>query len=114
MDQNFLAGKTALVTGGSRGIGRAVALKLAAAGASVVICGRTEETLNCTAEEIRAHGVSAWPQRADVSRLEDIDALFAAIESGPGGIDILVNNAVTSSSAPFDELTDDMFDTTWT
>ena len=109
MEQNFLADKTALVTGGSRGIGRAVALKLAAAGASVVICGRTEETLNCTAEEIRAHGVSVWSQRADVSHLEDIDALFAAIESGPGGIDILVNNAVTSSSAPFDELTDDMF-----
>ena len=82
----IFCGQDGSVTGGSRGIGRAVALKLAAAGASVVICGRTEETLNCTAEEIRAHGVSAWPQRADVSRLEDIDALFAAIESGPGGM----------------------------
>ena len=56
-----LAGKIALVTGGGRGIGRAVSLAFAAQGVSVALCGRTKETLDATADEIREHGVDAWP-----------------------------------------------------
>ena len=98
--------KIAMVTGGSRGIGRAIALALAAEGAHVAICGRTPETLAATAGEIRAAGVEAWPIRADVSRREEVEACVAETVASAGGLDILVNNAVTSLSAPFDEQTD--------
>ncbi len=104
-----LDGKIALVTGGSRGIGRAVALKLAGEGANIVICGRTRESLDVTAAEISALGVNCWTYEADVSRLEDIERLVEQTADAAGGIDLLVNNAVTSTSAPFDELTDDLF-----
>ena len=100
-------GRNILVTGGSRGIGRAIALALAGEGANVAICGRTRETLEATAAEIRGHGVAAWPIVADVSRLEDIEACIAETTTAMGGVDILVNNAVTSLSAPFDEQTDE-------
>ena len=104
-----LQGKVALVTGGSRGIGRAVALKLAGNGADVAICGRTQDSLAETVSELEALGVSAWGIQADVSRLEDIEAMMSQLARDAGAIDILVNNAVTSTSAPFDELSDDLF-----
>lgn len=104
-----LVGKAALVTGGSRGIGHAIALALADQGVAVGICGRTPESLESTASEIRARGVEAWTFQADVSRLEDVERLVAEFARAADGIDILVNNAVTSVSAPFDALTDDEF-----
>ncbi|MCP5157176.1 MAG: SDR family oxidoreductase [Ectothiorhodospiraceae bacterium] len=104
-----LDGKVALVTGGSRGIGRAIALALAERGADVVICGRTESDLDRTAAEIRDQGRRAVALRADVSRIEDIEHMVRLAAEATGRIDILVNNAVTSTSAPFDELTDDLF-----
>lgn len=104
-----LKDKVALVTGGSRGIGRAVALKLADQGMNVVICGRTQESIDQTVTDIQAKGVEAWGFKADVSRLEDIKWFVAAAAEAAGRIDVLVNNAVTSTSAPFDELTDDQF-----
>lgn len=104
-----LAGKTALVTGGSRGIGRAVALMLAEHGASVAICGRTLESLEATRGELEAKGVSAWAYQADVSKLADIERLVAGVQEEAGSVDLLINNAVTSTSAPFDQLTDDLF-----
>ena len=104
-----LKDKVALVTGGSRGIGRAVALTLAGQGVHVAICGRTAESLEETASDIRAHGVNAWAIQADVSRMEDIERLVAEAADAAGRVDILVNNAVTSTSATFDELTDDLF-----
>lgn len=106
MDTNLRA-KVALVTGGSRGIGRAVALALAEQGADVAICGRTRETLDSTAAAIAALGVKVWPIVADVSRLEDIARCVAEVADAAGRLDILVNNAVTSLSAPFEEQTDD-------
>ena len=102
-------GKAALVTGGSRGIGRAIALALAARGMNVAICGRTEDSLEATRRDIEALGVNGWAIKADVSRLEDIEAMINTVRAGAGRIDVLVNNAVTSTSAPFDELTDDLF-----
>lgn len=104
-----MSGQTALVTGGSRGIGRAVALALAEAGVSVAICGRDLESLDKTAADVKACGVDCWPIQADVSRVEDVEKLVADVAGVCGELDILVNNAVTSSSARFDELTDDEF-----
>lgn len=104
-----LKDRVALVTGGSRGIGRAVALRLAGEGMSVAICGRTAESLEATAEDVRALGVSCWAIQANVSRPADIERLVAATMAEAGRIDVLVNNAVTSTSAPFDELTDELF-----
>ena len=104
-----LKDKVALVTGGSRGIGRAVALGLADHGANVAICGRSKESLDRTAAEIAARGVKCWAYQADVSRLADIERLVGDAAGAAGRIDILINNAVTSTSAPFDQLTDELF-----
>lgn len=102
-----LRDRVALITGGSRGIGRATALLLARHGVHVALCGRTPETLAATSEEIRALGVSAWPFVADVSRLQDIQRFVRDAADAAGRVDILVNNAVTSLSAPFEEQTDE-------
>ena len=104
-----LKDKMALVTGGSRGIRRAVALTLAGHGVNIAICGRTQESLDTACAEIEAEGVKAWGFRADVSKHEEVEALVADVAEAAGGIDVLVNNAVTSTSAPFDELTDNEF-----
>tara|TARA_R110002124_G_scaffold65102_1_gene178190 strand:- start:44497 stop:45288 length:792 start_codon:yes stop_codon:yes gene_type:complete len=104
-----LKGKTAFVTGGSRGIGRAIALTLAKQGANIALCGRTAESLEATAADIRKLGVEAWPFQADVSKLEDVEGFAEQALAAAGGIDILVNNAVTSTAAPFDEQTDELF-----
>ncbi|MCH9675378.1 MAG: SDR family oxidoreductase [Gammaproteobacteria bacterium] len=107
---NFeLTGKVALITGGSRGIGRAVALKLAEQGANIVICGRTRKSLDETAQKIEALGVTCWAYETDVSRLDEVEQLVRKTVADAGGVDLLVNNAVTSTSAPFDELTDELF-----
>lgn len=104
-----LNGKVALVTGGSRGIGRAIALELARQGVHLSICGRTRESLDETAADIAALGVNCWAYQVDVSRLEDVESLVKKTAKDAGRIDLLVNNAVTSTSAPFDEQTDDLF-----
>ena len=101
--------KLALITGGSRGIGKSVALTLAEQGMNIAFCGRTIETLEATAAEIRSHGVQAYPIKADVSQRDDIDKLVETTLQHSSRIDVLVNNAVTSTSARFDELTDDEF-----
>lgn len=102
-----LRNRVALITGGGRGIGKAVALALAEQGTSIALCGRTPSTLAEAAEEIRSLGVRAWPIEADVSRLPDIQKFVKEAVQAAGRVDILVNNAVTSLSAPFDEQTDD-------
>jgi 3-oxoacyl-[acyl-carrier protein] reductase len=88
-----LANKVALVTGGSRGIGKAIAQKLASLGANVGICGRNEESLQRAARDIERHGVRVHAQKADVSRNSDVTALVQATEKKLGPISILVNNA---------------------
>ena len=70
---------------------------------SIGLCGRTAETLAQTADEIRALGMQAWPIVADVSRLEDIQNFVSKAAGATGRVDILINNAVTSMSAQFDE-----------
>jgi len=108
MEFNLL-GKAAIVTGGSRGIGRAISLLLADHGVDVAICGRTPESLERTVADIRDRGVRAWGFQADVSHKEDIERFVDEAAGAAGRLDILVNNAVTSTSAPFDDLTDDEF-----
>ncbi|MCH2349606.1 MAG: 3-oxoacyl-[acyl-carrier-protein] reductase [Candidatus Poseidoniales archaeon] len=87
------AGKAAIVTGGSRGIGRAIALKLAAEGADVAVCSRTLEAAELVAGEIEQLGVRALAQRTDVSDSEQAEALVKAVQQRFGRLDILVNNA---------------------
>jgi 3-oxoacyl-[acyl-carrier protein] reductase len=90
-----LQGAVALVTGGSRGIGKAIARQLAALGAAVGICGRDEEKLIFAARELEAAGAEVLPRRADVTKEAEIRAFVDATEKQFGGITILVNNAGT-------------------
>lgn len=88
-----LNGKTAIVTGGGRGIGKGIALALAEAGADVAIAGRTESKLQETSAEIMAAGGRSLAIVADVTRDEDVVSLMAHTAEAFGKIDILVNNA---------------------
>lgn len=87
-----IAGKNALVTGGSRGLGRQAALALAREGVNVAICARGEDTLNETADEIRGLGVKVSASVADLGDAGAADALVKTANSDLGQIDILVNN----------------------
>lgn len=88
-----LQGRVALVTGGSRGIGKAIVSKLAALGAAVSFCGLNEERLRNTAQALESSGAKILALRADVTREKDIAALVASTEKQLGGISLLVNNA---------------------
>ena len=88
-----LAGKAAIVTGGSRGIGRAIALKLASEGTDVAVCSRTSGAAEVVAAEIEKLGVRALAERTDVSDSGQAEALVKAAQQIFGRLDILVNNA---------------------
>ena len=90
----ILLGKTALVTGGSRGIGRAVALRLASDGACVAVNYRNDKAAaDAVVAEIEAAGGKAFVLCADISSLAAIEAMFAAFDAKADGLDILINNA---------------------
>ncbi|GAB3419318.1 glucose 1-dehydrogenase [Haloparvum alkalitolerans] len=88
-----LSGKVAVVTGGGRGIGRAITLGLAAAGAAVVPSARTAAEVEAVAAEAREHGVEARAITADVTDDGDVDALIEETVEAFGAVDVLVNNA---------------------
>jgi 3-oxoacyl-[acyl-carrier protein] reductase len=88
-----LTGKRAIVAGGSRGIGRAIALAFAETGAHVSICARGAEALEAARGEIVAHGVTAHAASCDLADGEAIERYIAAAAEALGGVDILVNNA---------------------
>jgi len=90
-----LQGGVALVTGGSRGIGKAIAMRLATLGAAVGICGRDEEKLILAARELEAAGAKVLARRTDVTKEAEIHAFVDSTEKKFGGITILVNNAGT-------------------
>jgi 3-oxoacyl-[acyl-carrier protein] reductase len=98
--------QVAVVTGAGRGIGAAIALRLARLGASVVLCGRTLKALQATAESIAKEGGRAEAVTCDVSDLDSVQALAAKVEQTFGGIDILVNNAgIGGFAGPLHEMT---------
>jgi 3-hydroxybutyrate dehydrogenase len=101
-----LRGKTALITGGGRGIGRAIAEHLAAAGAKVVLTGRTLPEI-----ELVAGALGGVAIRADLAERAGVEALLAALPAHAERIDVLVNNAGLADSAPLARTTNAMWDT---
>lgn len=106
-----LAGKTALITGASRGIGKAMAEVFAQAGAELFICSRKEESIRAAAEEIhRKTGSRVECTAADMVRREDVDRLAAESLHRMGKVDILVNNAGWNIPQAIDEIKDQDWD----
>jgi NAD(P)-dependent dehydrogenase (short-subunit alcohol dehydrogenase family) len=101
-----LAGKKAVVTGASKGLGRAIAEELAREGADLAICARHEDELMAAAEELRGHGRTIHAQAADVTVPEQIEGFVAGAVAALGGIDVLVNNAGGARPGSFEKLTD--------
>jgi NAD(P)-dependent dehydrogenase (short-subunit alcohol dehydrogenase family) len=87
-----LSGKIAVVTGGTRGIGRAIAERLLREGASVALCGRTQEASTQAESEMRPLG-NVFGHAADVTSIEQVRTFFHAVDRKFGGLDILINNA---------------------
>ncbi len=107
-----LSGKTALVTGSARGIGRAIALKLAGAGVDVALNGsRASEALDATANEVRVLGRKVLAIAADVSAPEEVNRLVDAVVGEWGRLDILVNNAGVTRDGLVMRMTDEDWDT---
>ncbi|MFI5183189.1 MAG: SDR family NAD(P)-dependent oxidoreductase [Vicinamibacteria bacterium] len=104
-----LARRRALVTGGGRGIGRAVALRLARHGATVAVASRTRGDVDAVAEEIRALGGSSLALVVDVSRSEDVEGMFRAARTAMGAVDVLVAGAGVATSVPLSKTSDDVW-----
>ncbi len=105
VDKPPLAGKVALITGGSRGIGKAITLELASQGADVIInYFRKKSAAESTAQEASIKGVTAHTIKANVGELEKIDSMFDEIKEKFGRLDILVNNAASGVARPALEL----------
>jgi NAD(P)-dependent dehydrogenase (short-subunit alcohol dehydrogenase family) len=111
MDFFDLSGKTALVTGGSRGLGREIALEFARRGANVVIASRKMEACEAVAEEVRATGRRSLAVACHVGQWDALDALMKSTLAEFGRLDILVNNAGMSPLAPSSvETSEELFD----
>jgi len=108
-----LKGRVALVTGAARGIGKAIALALAEAGADVAVNYREREPdALAVVDAVRKHGRRSLAVRADVSDSGAVKSMVAAIASGLGGVDVLVNNAGVAIRRGLDDLTEPDFDRT--
>jgi gluconate 5-dehydrogenase len=99
-----LTGKTAIVTGGSRGIGKEMAESLAEAGASLMLCARRAEWLNETVHEFSARGFNVDGRTCDVSKADEVDMIVTETVTRFGAVDILVNNAGISWGAMPEEM----------
>ncbi|WP_127783740.1 SDR family oxidoreductase [Rhodococcus sp. X156] len=105
-----LAGKVAVVTGGTSGIGLAIAQRYAAEGARLFVTGRRQEALDAAVTQI---GGDVTGVRADSSSAADVDALYAAVRESVGRIDVLVANAGGGSFAPLGEITEEQYHDTF-
>src|SRR4030042_1687818 len=105
-----LNGKVAIITGGSRGIGRATAITFAEAGADIAICGRNLPTLEKVAEEIRILKRRCLAVQADISIKSDVDNLVQRTVQELGTVDILFNNAYKNITGPLVEIREDGWD----
>jgi 3-oxoacyl-[acyl-carrier protein] reductase len=105
-----LSGQVALVTGGSRGIGREISLALGAVGAQVVIAARGEADMALVVREIEAEGGRAVAMAADLSRKEDVIALFARLRERFGRLDVLINDAGIAPIGPLADVPTEEFD----
>jgi 3-oxoacyl-[acyl-carrier protein] reductase len=101
--EDALAGKVALITGASRGIGFAIARRLGKMGARVSICARDQAKLDQAASVLRGEGIETLAIRADISRSDQISVLIQTTQQKLGPIDILVNNAGIGLFGPFHE-----------
>jgi len=101
-----LGGKVAIITGGSEGLGRAAAERLAAEGARVAICARRPDVLERAAAGIRKAGGQVLARSVDVSKADQLDVFVSQVVSEWGGVDILLNNAGTSAAASFEAVDD--------
>ena len=110
LDLFRLDGKTAIVTGGGRGLGRYMAEALSDAGANVVICSRKIEPLEEVREEILARGGKAQAVECDVTDPDDVEKVVREAEEAFGGVDVLVNNSGATWGAPAAEMPLEKFD----
>jgi NAD(P)-dependent dehydrogenase (short-subunit alcohol dehydrogenase family) len=107
----FLGGQVAIITGGGRGIGAAIARSLARLGATAVLCGRSRATLDSAAKAILEAGGKAEAIPCDVTRLESVEAMAKRIEDSFGRVDVLVNNAgIAGIGGPLHELPPEAWD----
>lgn len=105
-----LSGKTAIVTGAARGLGKGIALKLAQDGANVVVADVLIESARETAKEIESLGGKAIGLQADISNLEQVEALFQSAVEQFGKVDIVVNNAGINKDAMLHKTSDEQWD----
>lgn len=102
-----LSGRKAVVTGGSKGLGRAIADELAREGCDVAICARNANEVAAAAEELRGHGKNVFARTCDVTDPDQVEEFFAEAAGALGGLDILVNNAGRAHPGTFETLTDE-------
>jgi NAD(P)-dependent dehydrogenase (short-subunit alcohol dehydrogenase family) len=105
-----LEGRTAIVTGGNRGIGRAIVDRFASEGADVMVVGRNEETIDATVAAVGAAGGSAFAHAADVTSSDELRGVVSAATARWERIDVLVNNAGIGVETPFLEIPEDEWD----
>ena len=105
-----LKGRTAIVTGGSKGLGEAIALSMADAGANLVLTGRDEASLSKVAEAVKAKGAKCLPMKIDVLKTADIKEMTDKTLAEFGKIDILVNNAGINVVKPLLKITEEDWD----
>ena len=108
-----LADKVAIITGGGSGIGRGIAVRMAQAGANVVLAGRRPDVLDKVRDEITALGGNAIAVPTDISNKADVDKLIQTTIAEYNKIDILVNCAGIANISPFIEMSDQKRDEVW-
>ena len=106
-----LRGRWGLVTGAAKRVGRAIALELAQRGLNVIVhYNASDEAARATVRDLETHGVEAIAIAADLGRADEVAQLAGEAEARSGGVDVLVNNASNYLRAPFDQLTEAIWD----